>query len=107
MTTIQPTGDHIIIEAVAPPEQKPGDLIIPDKFKQNEHECRVIAVGPGRWGFKDARLPMEVKVGDIILAHRNNGTEIVMDGKQYRVIQSDSVMAILKFGPKGVTAIHA
>ena len=43
----------------------PGDLVIPDKYKDEPDRGYVIATGPGREG-----KPMTLKVGDKVLLDR-------------------------------------
>lgn len=94
---IHPVNDQIVIEQIRPSNITKGNIHLPEKrHVENELENRVLAVGPGRFGFTDQRLPMPCKSGDIILAHRNNGVPYTVDGKELRIITSDNVLAVVE-----------
>ena len=56
-------------------------LVIPDTAKEKPQQGEVLAVGPGR--FEDGQLiPIDVKVGDIVLYSKYGGTEVTVDGEE-------------------------
>jgi len=44
-----------------------GGIIIPDTAKEKPQEGEVVAVGPGGKKEESKLLPMDVKIGDIVL----------------------------------------
>ena len=73
-----------------------GGIIIPDTAKEKPQEGEVLSVGPGR--FDDAgakRVPMDVKVGDIVLYSKYGGTEVKYSGEEYLVLSARDVLAII------------
>ena len=42
------------------------------------------------------KFPFEVKVGDRVLVSKYGGTEIKLDGKEYKILGSDDLLAILE-----------
>jgi chaperonin GroES len=90
----KPLGDKILIEPKLAPE-KVGRLYLPENAKEKPQEGKVIAIGEGRINDRGERLPMSVCVGDRVLMARYCGTEIKIDGKEYRIISVDDVFGIL------------
>jgi chaperonin GroES len=41
------------------------------------------------------KVAFEVKVGDRVLVSKYGGTEIKLDGKEYKLLSSDDLLAIL------------
>ena len=41
------------------------------------------------------KIPFDVKVGDIVLTSRYGGTEVKVDGKEYKVVNQDDILAIV------------
>ena len=41
------------------------------------------------------KIAFEVKVGDRVLVSKYGGTEIKLDGKEYKIFSSDDLVAIL------------
>jgi len=65
----------------------------------------VVKLGPD--AFKDEkRFPSgpSCKVGDFVLVRPNTGTRIKIHGKEFRIINDDSVEAVVQ-DPRGVTRI--
>lgn len=65
----------------------------------------VVKIGPD--AFKDEkRFPSgpSCKVGDFVLVRPNTGTRIKIHGKEFRIINDDSVEAVVQ-DPRGVTRI--
>jgi chaperonin GroES len=91
---LKPLGDRIVV--------KPKDdevsttasgLVIPDTAKEKPQMGDVIAVGPG--DFQDGdRLPMDVKVGDVVVYSKYGGTEIKVDGDDVLILSSRDVLAV-------------
>jgi chaperonin GroES len=92
---IKPLGDRILVEAVEEKEVKKGGIIIPDTAKEKPMESIVVALGTGKTDDDGKKVPFEVKVGDRILTSKYGGTEIKLDGKEYKILNSDDVLAVL------------
>ena len=92
---IKPLGDRILVEAVEEKEVKKGGIIIPDTAKEKPMESVVVALGTGKVDENGKKVPFEVKKGDRVLVSKYGGTEIKLDGKEYKILNADDVLAIL------------
>jgi chaperonin GroES len=92
---IKPLGDRILVEAVEEKETKKGGIIIPDSAKEKPQEGIVRVLGTGKTGDDGKKIAFEVKVGDRVLVSKYGGTEIKLDGKEYKIFGSDDLVAIL------------
>ena len=93
---IKPLGDRILVEAVEEKEVKKGGIIIPDTAKEKPQEGIVRVLGTGKLNDEGERIAFEVKVGDRVLVSKYGGTEIKIDGKEYKILSSDDILAILE-----------
>ncbi len=93
---VKPLGDRILVEPVEEKELKKGGIIIPDTAKEKPTEARVVALGTGKLDDKGNKVPFEVKKGDRVLVSKYGGTEIKLDDKEYKILGSDDVLAILE-----------
>ena len=94
-TSIRPLNDRIIVRRSEDQEQMRGGLYIPDTAKEKPQEGTVIAVGPGR--FDDGvRVPMDVKVGDVVLYSKYGGTEIKHGGEDLLVLSARDILAVIE-----------
>ena len=92
---IKPLGDRILVEAVEEKEIKKGGIVIPDTAKEKPMESRVVSLGTGKTDDNGKKVPFEMKKGDRVLVTKYGGTEIHLEGKEYKIVSSDDVLAVL------------
>jgi chaperonin GroES len=94
---VRPIGDRILVEPIEEKKEngKKGGIIIPDTAKEKPMESLVVAVGVGKTDDDGKRIPLEVKKGDRVLVSKYGGTEIKLDGKDYRIFNGDDVLAVI------------
>jgi len=93
---IKPLGDHVLVEPTEEDEVKKGGIIIPDTAKEKPTEGVVRAVGPGKRDDDGKVTPIGVKEGDRVLTTKYGGTEVKLDGKEYKLLRSDDVLAVVE-----------
>ena len=92
---IKPLGDRILVEPAEEKEIKKGGIIIPDTAKEKPQEGIVVALGTGKVDDNGKKVAFEVKKGDRVLVSKYGGTEIKIDGKEYKIFNSDDLIAII------------
>jgi chaperonin GroES len=92
---LTPLGDRIVVKPQDDAEVKTSSgLVIPDTAKEKPQLGEVLAVGPGE--FKDGdRVPVDVKVGDVVFYSKYGGTEVKHDGQDLLILSSRDVLAVL------------
>jgi chaperonin GroES len=95
---VRPVGDRILVEPVEEKENKgkKGGIIIPDTAKEKPMESVVVALGTGKTDDNGKKIPFEVRKGDRVLINKYGGTEIKLDGKEYKILNSDDVLAVIE-----------
>lgn len=94
---LTPLWDNVILEPVEVSDQRPSGLYVPDSAKEKPSRFKVIAVGAGKTNEKTGeKIPMEVKVGDVVFCSRYAGDEFKIENIEYRVVHQDSILAIVK-----------
>ena len=94
---IKPLEDRILVQANEAEQTTASGIVIPDTAKEKPQEGTVIAVGPGRFNEDgDARVPLDVKVGDVVIYSKYGGTEIKYNGEEYLVLSARDVLAIVE-----------
>src|SRR5436189_3396291 len=91
---ITPLEDRVVVAPDDEAETMRGGLYIPDTAKEKPTQGEVIAVGPGRFE-KGARVPVDVKVGDLVIYGKYSGTPYTFDGDEYVIIKASDVLAKL------------
>ena len=92
--SIKPLEDRIVIRQVEAEQTTASGLVIPDTAKEKPQEGEVIAVGPGRVDDNGNRIPVDVKVGDVVIYSRYGGTEVKYDGQEVQLLSSRDVLAV-------------
>ena len=85
----------MLVQPIEEQETKKGGIIIPDTAKEKPQEGVVIALGTGKTDDNGKKVPFEVKKGDRVLVSKYGGTEIKLDGKEYKIFSSDDLLAII------------
>ena len=93
---VRPLYDRILVKRVEAKEQVRGGIIIPDTAKEKPMEAKVEAVGEGKFDDNGKRIPLDVKKGDQILIGKYAGTEIKIDGREYKLFNSDDILAVIE-----------
>ena len=93
---VKPLGDRLLVEPAEEKEVKKGGIIIPDSAKEKPQEAIVVALGTGKTDDNGKKVAFEVKKGDRVLVSKYGGTEIKIDGKEYKILSSEDILAVLE-----------
>ena len=92
---IIPLADRVVIKAVEVEETTKGGLILTGSAKEKPQVAQVIAVGPG--GVVDGKeVAMQVKEGQKVVYSKYAGTEIKIDGEEYKIVRQSDILAIVE-----------
>ena len=93
---LKPLEDRIVVEPLEAEQVTASGLVIPDTAKEKPQEGKVVAVGPGRFDDKGSRVPVDVKVGDVVLYSKYGGTEVKYSGQEDLVLSARDVLAVIE-----------
>ncbi len=93
---IKPLSDYVVAEAEAASTKTASGLYLPDSATEKPKTASVVAVGPGKVGDDNERVPMTVKVGDRIIYKSYSTTDVKHDGKEYILVREDDILATVK-----------
>lgn len=93
---IRPLGDRIVVERQEEDTKTAGGIIIPDTAKEKPQKAKVLAVGEGAKDDNGKRIPLDIKVGDIVLFTKWGGTEFKDSGKEYLILKESDVIGIVE-----------
>ncbi|MCU0300980.1 MAG: co-chaperone GroES [Candidatus Nanopelagicales bacterium] len=95
--SIKPLEDRILVQPLDAEQTTASGLVIPDTAKEKPQEGKVLAVGPGRFDEDgDKRIPLDVKVDDIVIYSKYGGTEIKYNGEEYLLLSARDVLAVVE-----------
>jgi chaperonin GroES len=93
-TNVKPLGDRVLVQPLEEKEVKKGGIIIPDSAREKPQEGTVAAIGTGKLDDNGKKIEFTVKVGDKVLISKYGGTEIKIDGDNYRIMREDDILGI-------------
>ena len=103
----KPLSNHLFIEPVEEEKTTKSGIVLPETAeKEKPIKGKIVAVGPGKLNEKGERLPMSVKVGDMVLFKKYGPDEIEIEDpagggsasgrKKYLVGDEDDILAIIE-----------
>jgi len=94
---IKPLEDRVLVESLEAEQTTASGLVIPDTAKEKPQEGKVVAVGPGRFDEDgEKRIPLDVKVGDVVIYSKYGGTEVKYGGQEYLLLGARDILAIVE-----------
>lgn len=90
---LQPLGDRVVVKPMPKEDVTKGGIVLPDTVKEKPQEGKVLAVGPGRMTEEGKRIPLDIKVGDVVIYAKYGGTEIKEDGDELIILRESDILA--------------
>ena len=90
---LRPLDDRIVVEALEAEEKTTGGILLPDTAKQKPQRGRVLATGPGKLRDTGDRAAMAVSKGDEVLYGKYSGSDVEVDGREYKILRETDVLA--------------
>ena len=92
----RPLHDRVVVRRIEGENKTAGGIIIPDTAKEKPQEGEIIAVGPGGRDESGKLIPIDLKVGDIVLFGKWSGTEVKIDGQDLLIMKESDVMGVIE-----------
>ena len=93
--SLKPLFDRVVIKDAEMEETTKGGLILTSAAKEKPQYAVVVAVGPG--GVVDGKeVTMQVEVGQKVVYSKYAGTEIKIDGEEYKIVRQNDILAIVE-----------
>ena len=93
MKKLEALFDAVIVKPIENEETLYGNIIVPDMGKEKNEYGEVIAVGFGRFTLTGDFIPMQLKVGDLVVLPTQGFTKLPFDGEEYYVGPENQVLA--------------
>lgn len=90
---LRPLHDRVVIKRLEEERTSPGGIVIPDTATEKPIRGKVIAVGTGRITEKGEIRPLDIKKGDTVLFGKYAGSDVQVDGEDYKIIRENEILA--------------
>ena len=94
--TIKPLADREVLKSVEAEEKTKTGILLTASAQEKPQIAEVVAIGPGARDDKGEIIPMEVSVGDKVIAAKYAGTEVKFDGVEYTIVKQSDILAVVK-----------
>ena len=92
---VKPLFDRVVIKNVEAEKTTESGLILSAASKEKPQMAEVLAVGPG--GVVDGKeVTMQVQEGQKVVYSKYAGTEIKIDGEEYKIVRQSDILAIVE-----------
>jgi len=92
---LKPLGNRLVVEPLEQEDVTTGGILLPETAKEKPQKGTVLSAGPGDRDDEGKRIPMDVKVNDVVLYAKYSGTEIKVDGKKLLILRESDILAIV------------
>ena len=93
---LKPLGSRLVVEPIEQEDITASGIVLPETAKEKPQKGNVLSIGPGDRDEEGKRIPMDIKVGDVVLFAKYSGTEIKMDQKKLLILKESDVLAIVE-----------
>ena len=90
-----PMEDRIVVKPQEAEEMTAGGIVLPDSAKEKQLTGTVVSVGPGKMLDSGNRGKMSVKKKDVVLYSKYGGTDVEVDGKEYKIFRESEILGIV------------
>ena len=94
--TLKPLGDRVLVKPAPKEEKTSSGLYISSGAQEKPQRGTIVAVGAGKVNDKGERIPMDVKVGDVVIYGKFGGNEVKVDGEKYLLMRADDIYAVVE-----------
>ncbi|MEY4674086.1 MAG: hypothetical protein RL148_1870 [Planctomycetota bacterium] len=93
MASLRPLEDRVVLKVMESEDKTAGGILLPDTAKEKPQRGKVTAVGEGKLSKDGKRIAPDVKKGDIVLFGKYAGSDIKVDGVDYKILRENEILA--------------
>jgi chaperonin GroES len=93
---LKPLEDRIVVKPQEAEAVTAGGIVLPESAKEKPLMGKVVAVGNGKLLDSGKRGQMSIKKGDVVLYGKYGGSEIEIEGVEYKILREDEVLGIIE-----------
>jgi len=92
---LRPLSDRIVVKLIEREAKTSSGIILPESAREKPQEGEVVAVGPGARNDKGEHMPLDIKVGDIVLYAKYAGTEVKLGDEKHLILRESDILAVV------------
>jgi chaperonin GroES len=92
---LRPLDDRVVVQPLEAQEVTAGGIVLPDSAREKPQRGKIVAVGPGKLLDSGNRGTLSVAVGDEVIFGRYGGSEVEVDGQEFKIMRESDILAKL------------
>ncbi len=93
---LKPLEDRVVVKPKEAEAVTAGGIVLPESAKEKPLMGDVVAVGKGKLLDSGNRGKMSVKKGDVVLYGKYGGSEVEIDGVEYKILRESELLGIVQ-----------
>jgi len=90
---IRTLDDRVVVQPLDAEETTAGGIVLPDSAQEKPQRGTVLAIGPGKLLDNGNRAELSVGVGDEVIYGKYSGSDIEIDGEEYKILRETEILA--------------
>ena len=91
-----PMEDRVVVKPQEAEAKTAGGIVLPESAKEKPLMGTVVSVGPGKMLDSGNRGAMGVKKNDVVLYGKYGGSDIEVDGTEYKILRESEILGIVE-----------
>lgn len=92
---LKPLDDRVVVKPQEAEEKTAGGIVLPDSAKEKPLMGKIVAAGSGKLLDSGKRGQMSVKKGDTVLFGKYGGSDVEIDGTEYKILRESEILAVV------------
>ncbi|MHC4552469.1 MAG: co-chaperone GroES [Planctomycetota bacterium] len=93
---LKPMEDRVVVKPQEAEEKTAGGIVLPEAAKEKPLMGKVVSVGPGKMLDSGNRGAMSVKKKDVVLYGKYGGTDVEVDGTEYKILRESEILGVIE-----------
>ena len=93
---LKPLDDRVVVKPQEPEEKTAGGIVLPEAAKEKPLMGKIVAIGSGKLLDSGKRSAMSVKKGDTVLYGKYGGSDVEVDGTEYKILRESEILGIIE-----------
>ena len=93
---LKPLDDRVVVKPQEAEEKTAGGIVLPDTAREKPMIGKIVAIGSGKLLDSGKRGKMSVKKGDMIVYGKYGGSDVEIDGREYKILRESEILGVVE-----------
>lgn len=93
---LKPLDDRVIVKPEEAEETTAGGIVLPGSAQEKPMMGKIVAVGCGKLLDNGKRAKVAVKKGETVLYGKYAGSDVEVDGTEYKILRESEILGVLE-----------